>query len=82
MPAPKTIYTNSKEHCDDFAMLFMNTCLDDKNTPIIAENVALLVGEKKSCKYTGPYCVDSGDRNSEKDMDCSYTRKLCAKCEE
>ena len=80
MPAPTTIYTDSKADCDAFALLFKNTCADSETE--LADNVALLAGTEKSCTFTGPECVDSGERASDTNKDCTYTRKVCARCEE
>ena len=75
---PKKIYTSSRADCDAFALLFKNTC-DPSND--WADNVSLLGGIEKSCTFTGPECVDTGERTSDTSKDCTYIRKVCTKCE-
>ena len=74
-------FDNTLGSCNEFAMLFHNTCADDLyNDNEIAGNIAVLEGfETVECEYTGPNCVDTGTRATGSE-ECSYNRKLCVRC--
>lgn len=81
MTDPQEIFDDTLAQCEAFAAKFARTC----DGTSVATNVAIMAGTDVTCTSTGPNCVDSRvdqTDNGDGTVTCTYTRKLCAICEE